>query len=98
MTLYLILLLLALQLADAWTTVRGMSSGRTHETNPLLVRLATVLPGRWTWLVLSTAVVFGLLAWVWTLPYDDHIAAALVIVALFYAYIVWNNWKLINKE
>lgn len=92
----LIIINVVLQLADVWTTVRGMSSGRTHEANPLLVWLAGKLPGRWTWLIVSKSALFALLAWVWTLPENIWINGALVATMLIYVYVVFTNWKLVK--
>lgn len=97
-----VLILIACQIGDWYTTYRVISNGG-RETNPLLLFVKEFLEragirGRWAWLTVTKLfVIVGLLSLLFsdpTLPlYADLIVAA---VAAFYVGVVWHNWRQIG--
>ena len=87
----LIIFNIALQLADAYTTIRVIKQGG-RELNPLLIWLAVKLmditKARWAWLFAKTLVVAPVIAACWFYKVPE----GLIFIAGWYGAIVFMNY------
>lgn len=49
-----------LQIADGYTTILALKTGKAHEINPAAIWLKDRLPGEWTWLIVAKLGIIGL--------------------------------------
>lgn len=97
-------LLIALQLADAWTTWKGMSTGVSKESNKWLERLRVYIVGLpyggpWAWLAIAKGWALIVIAFGWWIGLWQTVPGliALVVIASVYGYVVWKNYKLLHS-
>ena len=95
--------LVALQLADAWTTYRAMVTGAGRESNKWLERLRVYivdlpLGGPWLWLAIAKSWVLIVLAAGWYCGVWQIVPGMVALGALtaLYGYVVWKNYKLLK--
>jgi hypothetical protein len=84
-------LFVLLQVADVWTTYKCITSGKGKEANPVMKWIMDklgLLEGLVLLKIVGTVVVVGLLS---------QFIEALILLNCFYSYIVYNNWKILNK-
>ena len=89
--LVLMIVFVILQLADVITTMGFLKSNTGHEVNPIMSKLFSkigVVPS----LVIVKTLVIALFVF-----YMRNVVL-LSIVNLFYAYVVYNNYKIWNKK
>jgi hypothetical protein len=99
---FLILLLIALQGADYYTTREAIEHGGREKNTRLLVYrdwLARIgVPGKWTWLWSSKLVIAVGLAVAWAFDGFASPLALLVLtlVTAFYVWVVVNNTRVLR--
>jgi len=104
LALILTAVLCALNLADAWTTWRGMTTDVSREANPLLERLRRYIEGLprfgpWLWLALakSLPIIILALGWIFNFWPTTEGIVALIIITVVYAVVVRKNYRLLKK-
>jgi Domain of unknown function (DUF5658) len=91
-TSYLLMIIVALQLADIVTTVLCLNTGKAHEANPILSKLFDaigVIPA----LVLIKGAFIATL--IWAAPHVDPALLWLCVAA--YAWVIFNNLRVLQK-
>ena len=85
----------ALQCGDAWTTYNVIKSGKGHEGNPIMAWLFNKIGVIGGFALMKTAMLIIVGYIVYTVP---ELAAtfALTIFNLLYAYVVYQNYKILK--
>jgi hypothetical protein len=85
----------ALQCGDAWTTIQCLKSGKGVEGNPFMAKIFNKLGLTKGFLVTKLSVIVLLGAGVFNSPELAGLIA-LSIVDVIYAYIVYQNYKILK--
>jgi hypothetical protein len=89
MNIALFILFVMIQIADGWTTIQCIESGKGNEANPI-VAWGIKKIGLKNALIIYKALAIA----IGYLLIDYPIA--LVLLCLFYAYVVYNNYKILK--
>ncbi len=87
----LLIILIALQIADAWTTILALKNPNNKEGNKYLrwlMEKVGVVPA----LLAGKGVVVALFVVAYLLAGDVVFMAVLAPIAIIYCWVVWNNW------
>ena len=80
---------IALQIGDAWTTINVIKSGKGHEANGFMAWLFSKI-GMVQALMITKVGICGV-AWIL-----KDIALAIGVIDVLYAYIVYQNYKILK--
>jgi hypothetical protein len=88
----LLVLFIALQIGDFYTTYKIIKSGVGHEANPILAKLFAKIGYVWGLsLAKGFAVVIGL-----GIAYLSNNLYPMAILVLFYVWVIYNNIKVLK--
>lgn len=103
LAIFLTAVVVLLQLMDAYTTYRGMVTGVSRESNPVLLRLNAMLLSlgfsKWAWLAIakSWALIVLAVGWLFGIWQTTEGAAGLVVLIGVYGVVVWKNYLLLKQ-
>jgi len=88
-------LFVALQCGDAWTTINVINSGKGHEANPIMAWLFDKIGMYLGFIVAKSATILAVGFIVYT-ALELAATFALVVFNLLYAYVVYQNYKILK--
>ena len=99
---YLMFVLAGMQILDWHSTYSALKDGKGHEANGLLLNIQEFMytngfEGRWVWLTFVKSTVCGMCLAIAVMVRDEQHTAVLALfgaVILFYAYVIYNNYKI----
>lgn len=89
-SLSLLAMFVALQVADYWTTMRCIAAGRGHEANPVMAWLMARI-GVGPAFVGMKLVAIALAMNLFVISFAPFVLAAL---CAWYGWVAWNNWRI----
>lgn len=84
-------IVIVMQLGDAALTYLSIRAGTAREANPIMIALQKVVPGKWTWLFGTKAVMIVVVVWLAT-AYPQDAAPAFYGLMVLYAWVLINNY------
>jgi hypothetical protein len=96
MNIFLALMLVAVLLADGWTTLRCLKLG-AKESNPVLLKLQSIFGGSAEFVCVTRIVGIALAAYMSTYE-SEGVSYLLGFLILFLSLAVWNNFRIIRKR
>ena len=94
---FLVILLALMQAADGWTTYRAITRGIGHERNRLVRALVERVGVYWALVILkgwAAVAILGAHAMGWLR--GDLVGLMLLVLTIFYAAIVMNNFRVLR--
>ena len=85
-------ILIGLQVIDVASTLYAMKLG-AKEINPLVAKAMAWFDNPLVALLVLKAAVIALIAW----QYEIIHAGVLAALCVFYVWVIWNNWSIIEK-